>query len=141
MPDPIQYTARDLDLGPRLFRTLTVAASPAAAAETIVATLTITEDLAVSQGVYLFAQIGFTVGTNGVSARLRIKHTNASGATLGDTGAKTETAANLDALSCLGFDASPSSPTTGQVYVATLILASASAASTVGSAALFALVV
>lgn len=41
MPQPIRQNVADHDLSPRVAATKTVAASPAAAAETIIATLTI----------------------------------------------------------------------------------------------------
>src|SRR5207253_848319 len=107
-----------LDLSPRYKYSVTVAGSPAAAAETTVATLTITEDLAVNLAVELVAWCAFTVGTNGTACTLKIHHTNAAGATLASSGAVTATAANLMTLSAHGVDTVPVLP--GQIYIATL---------------------
>lgn len=136
MPVPIQQAADSIDLGPRFFFTATVAGSPAAAAETIVATLTPTGDIAVTKGVFLFGALAFTVGTAGVSARYRIRQTNAAGTVVFDSGATTAgiAAANVVAADVQGVDTAPTMP--GQVYVLTLTVGSASAASTVSAASL-----
>lgn len=135
---PIQYSGKFMDLSGRIAHSETVVASPAAATETIIATVTIPSDVAVTAGVFLFGWAAFTVGTNGVSANLKLRQTDASGTTKAATGAMTETAANLDARSILGFDAAP--PAAG-VYVLTLTVASGSAPSTVSAVELVALVV
>jgi hypothetical protein len=139
MPVPIQQSVTNHDLSTRFQGTSTVAASPSAAAETIIATLTLANfgDLSVTSGIRLQGFAAFTVGTNGVSAVLRIRQTNASGTVVVSSGAVTETAANLDELSVLGFDAAPGV----SVYVMTLQLASASAASTVSALHLSATIV
>jgi hypothetical protein len=131
MPTPIRQSATDHDLSSRLVSTTTVAGSPSAAAETVIATLTNTNfgDLSLVSGVRLRGWCAFTVGTNGVSARLRIKETNTSGTTVADTGLTTVTAANLLEMSIAGFDAAPGVG----VYVLTLIIGSGSAASTVSA--------
>lgn len=131
-------SAAGIDLSPRVQRTSTVAASPTDDAETIVASLTIIGNLAVGTGILLLGWGAFTVGTNGVSCNLKIRKTNASGSTLGATGAITYTAADLGALSLQGLDTSPTLP--GQVYVLTATLASASAASTFSAVGLTAFV-
>lgn len=131
MPPPIQTSSPFIDLSARFKRTTTVGASPSAATETIIATLTITEDLVIVAGIQLVAWAAFTVGTNGVSANLKIRQTNASGSTIAASGATTQTAANLATLSAHGFDTGATLP--GQVYVATLTVASGSAASTVSA--------
>lgn len=137
--DPFRFGAAGIDLSGRLFRTATVAASPADATETIVASLTIGEDLAVAEGVLLWAYAAYTVGTNGVSVLPRIRRTNAAGTVIIAGGAQTSVAANLDNQGIQGFDSSPSIP--GQVYVLTLTVGSATAASTVSAVELVALVV
>src|SRR5437868_6790977 len=138
-PKPIQLASQEVDLTDRVGRSVTVAGSPAAAAETIVCTATAPADLRADAVILLFGFIAFTVGTNGVSARARIKQTDASGTAKADTGAVTATAANLMALSLMGVDTAPIA--TGQVYVITLIVASGSAVTTVSNATLIALVV
>ena len=136
---PITANAVNLDLSGRFFRTDTVAASPSAATETIIATLTIGSQIAVVSGIYLFGFAAYTVGTNGVSVNLKIRQTDTSGTTIKATGAVTSTAANLGTMDLQGFDSSPTLP--GQVYVLTMTVASGSAASTVSAAALYAVVV
>lgn len=139
MPPPIQTTARGIDLSPRFVYSKTVAGSPAAAAETTAATLTVPEDLVVATGIEVVAWCALTVGTNGTSVTLKIHHTDASGATLASSGAVTATAANLITVSAHGIDLVPVLP--GQIYIATLTVANGSAASTVSAVYLRALVV
>lgn len=138
-PLPIQYDAARLDLSPRVFRSTTVAGSPAAAAETTVCTLTCTGDIAVIAGIVLIGWYSVTAGTNGVSLVTKLRRTDTSGATVATSGAITAVAASLYTQSIVGFDTGPTMP--GQVYVMTLTVASASAASTVSAAGLVALVV
>lgn len=129
MPQPIRRSAVDLDLSPRVVASKAVVASPSAATETIIASLTIPSfgDLSIVSGIQLEGWAAFTVGTNGVSANLRIRQTDASGTIIAATGATTVTAADLRSLVALGFDA-----TAGvSVYVLTLTVGSGSAASTV----------
>lgn len=139
MPAPIQYSAEHIDLGPRFFYSETVAGSPAAASETTICTVTISGDLAFSQGVLLEGWFSFTVGTSGVSATVKIRRTNTSGSTIVTTGALTVTAANLYQYDIRGVDEAPTLP--GQVYVLTLTVGSGAAASTVSAAALTATVI
>jgi hypothetical protein len=135
---PIKTNAAGLDLSPRIARSDTVAASPTDSTETIVCTLTIPLDVQPTLGVFLLGFAAFTVGTNGVSANLRIRQTNAAGSVIKATGATTETAANLDDKNVQGFDTAP--PAAG-VYVLTLTVGSASAGSTVSAASLVAIVI
>lgn len=139
MPDPIRFAGSQVDLSQRLFETHTVVASPTDGTETIIASLTISQDIICALGVLLVAQAALTVGTNGVSANLRIRKTNASGTILWATGATTVTAANLISRSGQGLDASPTLP--GAVYVVTLAVGSASAGSTVSAVSLAAFAV
>src|ERR671936_684160 len=103
MPAPWTGTDRQLDLSPRYKTSVTVAGSPALAAETTIATLTVTEDLAVALGVELVAWCAFTVGTAGDGANLKIRQTGPSGTTIAATGLVTATAANLMTLSAHGL--------------------------------------
>jgi hypothetical protein len=142
MPPPIQESAANLDLSPRLYTSSVVAGSPAAAVETIVASVTITGDIAVLAGVHLFAFAAFTVGTNGVSVRAQLKRTNAAGTTVLDSGITNEgvtAATQLGTRTLIGFDAFQVAA--GGVYVLTLTVGSASAPSTVSAVTLTALVV
>jgi hypothetical protein len=131
MPQPIAQSITNHDLSSRFQGTSTVGASPAAGAETIVGTLTLASfgDIAVVSAIRLHGWAAFTAGTNGVSATLRIRETNVSGAVVASTGAVTVTAASLYALDVLGADAAPGV----NVYVLTLTVGSGSAASTVSA--------
>jgi hypothetical protein len=139
MPVPLRYDATALDLSPRIQRTTTVSASPAAAVETIIATLTIAGDLAAVNGIHLDGWAAYTVGTSGVSVNLQIKRTNAAGTVIVATGALTRAAAALHADRAFGIDTGPTLP--GQVYVLTMTVASAVAASTVSALMLQATIV
>lgn len=135
----IHLNAAGVDLGPRVQRTATVVASPAAATETIIASLTIAGNLATSVGVFLFGFAAFTVGASGVGVNLKLHVTDASGTTLKATGILTYAAADLGALSIQGLHTTPAIP--GQVYVMTATVASGAAESTVSAVELVALVV
>lgn len=127
----ISRSSAGIDLSARFQSTTTVAASPSGASETVIATLTLNPvSLALASGIWLSGWAAYTVGTNGVSVRLRIKQTNTSGSTVADTGVLNKTAASLYADDAQGIDASPPA---GGVYVLTMIVASGSAASTVSS--------
>lgn len=136
---PLKLDSSVVALAARHFRTATVVESPAAAAETIIASLTIDADLVVTQGVALRAFCAYTVGTDGVSGNLRIRKTDVAGSVLKATGALTVVAAQLHAPNILAFDTAPTLP--NQVYVLTLVVASGSAASTVSAVELDALVI
>lgn len=138
-PDPIKLDAAVVSLGSRFFQTATVAASPAAGTITVVASLTINENLVVSEGVMLWAYGAFTVGTDGVSALWQIRKTDATGSIIKASGAKTVVAAQLHDEALSGFDSSPSLP--GQVYALCLTVGSGSAPSTVSAVTLAALVI
>jgi hypothetical protein len=139
VPDPIRQGAASLDLSERVFRTATVAASPAAAAETTIATLNIAQDLAIMEGVLLVAHFAWTVGTAGVSGAVRIRRDSITGTVVKASGAKTRTAAQLVDDAIVGFDTGASLP--NEVYVLTLTVASASAESTVSAVDFVALVI
>jgi hypothetical protein len=139
MPNPIQLAGAGVDLSKRIQETHTVVGSPATNAETIVASLTITDDLVVGRGVFLEAAVAYTVGTSGVSGTLKLRQTNTSGATIASTGALTIVATNLRSDAVQGVDASPTLP--GQIYVVTLTIGSGAATSTVSAVSLFATIV
>jgi hypothetical protein len=139
MPNPIQLAGAGVDLSKRIQETHTVVGSPATNAETIVASLTITDDLVVGRGVFLEAAVAYTVGTSGVSGTLKLRQTNTSGATIATTGALTIVATNLRSDAVQGVDASPTLP--GQIYVVTLTIGSGAATSTVSAVSLFATIV
>jgi hypothetical protein len=139
MPQPIRQDAAGIDLTPRFVRSVTVAGSPAAAAETTVATITVPGDIAQVLGIELIGWGAFTVGTSGTASTLRIRQTNTSGTVIASTGALTTAAAALFAPSVMGLDTAGVLP--GQVYVLTLQVTSAAAASTFSAVYLRALVV
>jgi predicted permease len=138
-PQPIQYDAAHLSLASRFFHSEAVVASPADDTETIICSVAIGGDLAVTQGVYLFGWCAVTAGTNAVGATLQIRQTNAAGSSKVSTGAVTVVATKLYAPSVFTIDTAPGSTT--QVYVLTLTMLSGSAASAVSQARLMALVV
>lgn len=139
MPDPIQIGSAKLDLSERFFRTAAVTASPADATETVIATLSITPDLAVMEGVVLWAWYSVTVGTAGVSLLTRIRRDSLTGTVVKASGATTAAAASLQDRALVAFDTGPSLP--NEVYVVTAAVASATAASTVSAVELAALVI
>ncbi len=116
---PITDSAAKIDLTPRFGGSSTVQNSPiAAAAETIIATVNITDFAATAMvaGVRLQGWAAFTVGGSGTAATLRIRQTNVGGTVVVSSGAVTATAANLMAFDVLGADAAPGVGT----YVLTL---------------------
>lgn len=139
MPEAIRWNAAGLDLSPRVFRTGTVVASPATDAEIVVAQINITPDLAVTAGVALWAWCSLTVGTAGVSIVARLRRDSLTGTAIKASGATTAVAAQLVDRAIMGFDTTPTLP--NEVYVLTLTVASASAASTVSAVELVGLVI
>ena len=138
-PPPIQIGAAKLDLSERFFRTATVDASPAAGSETVVATLNVTPELAVMEGVIVWAYVALTIGASGVSLNTRIRRDSVSGTIIKASGATTVTAANLVDRAIVGTDTSPSLP--NEVYVLTLTVGSGAAESTVSAVELACLVI
>jgi hypothetical protein len=137
--DPIEYDGGRLDLSRRFKQTSTVVASPAASTETIIASLTITENIQATLGVFLWGFAAWTVGTSGDGVNLKLHATDASGTTIKASGLITSTATNLDARSIVGLATSPTIP--GQVYVLTMTVHGGAAESTVSAVTLMALVV
>lgn len=139
MPLPIQAGAQSLDLSPRVFRSTTVAASPAAAAETTICTVTVSGDLATALGVLIIGAAAYTVGATGTAVTLRIRQTDTSGTVVFSSGAQTRTAANLHSDAVAGFDSGQVAAR--QVYVLTMTVTGGSGASTVSAATLVAIAV
>ena len=139
--EPIARSALALDLSPRFAVYTTVDASPSAASETVVATLTIANfaNIAVVSGVWLSAWLAFTVGTSGANVTLKIRQTNISGTVVATTGVLTGgvAAGNLLAQDVEGFDSGAGKLS----YCVTLTVGSAAAASTVSAAVVKAIVV
>lgn len=140
-PNPIVVSGTGVDLSTRVQVTTTVGASPSAAAETIIGTLTLSNFtlLQVTTGVELSGWAAFTVGTSGTAVTMRIRQTNVSGTVIATTGALTGgiAAANLVAQDVEGFDAGAGVA----VYVLTLQVTAGAATSTVSALKLRALVV
>jgi hypothetical protein len=141
MPRGINESADAIDLRPRVVVSTAVVASPAAAAETIIAQTAAIGDVAVLQGVLVSGWCAFTVGTSGTAVRLRLRQTNVAGTIVADTGALTAgiAAAALVSQDVEGFDAAAVSPT--QVYVLTLTVTAGAAVSTVSAVKLSGIVV
>lgn len=137
--EPIVRSGAGVDMSSRFVRSVTVSASPAAATETTIASITIPGNVVQALGIELIGFAAFTVGTNGVSVNLKIRQTNTSGSTIAATGAVTATAANLGSLYVAGLDTAGVIP--GQVYVLTMTVASGSASSAVSAVYLRALIV
>lgn len=141
MPVPIAQNAANIDLTQRAAATTTVVGSPALAAETIIASLTLNTDEAILSGIMLRGFAAFTIGASGTAATLRIRRTSVAGTIVANTGALTGgiAAGNLVAETILGFDTGAA--TTGQVYVLTLQITAGGAASTVSAVEFDALIV
>jgi len=137
--NPIQLSAEGVDLSPRVFRSATVVGSPATSAEVVVAQISIGPELAVGLGVLLFAYATLTVGTDGTSIVTRLRRDSLTGTVIKASGATNATAAQLVDRAIQGFDATPTLP--GEVYVLTLTVAAASAASTVTATELVGIVI
>ena len=141
MPSPIRYDSIGFDLTKRIQVYTTVDASPSAATETVIATLTLASfaDLSVLSGVRVSGWAAFTVGTSGANARLRIRQTNVSGTVVADSGALTGgiAAGNLIAQDVEGFDSGAGA----SAYALTLQVGSGAAASTVSKLVLQAVII
>jgi hypothetical protein len=137
----INESADAIDLSPRFIRSAVVVASPALAAETIIAQSPAVGDVAIIQGVRLSGWAAFTVGTTGTAVRLRLRQTNVAGTVVADTGALTAgiAAAALVSQDVEGFDAAAVAP--AQVYVLTLQVTGGSAVSTVSAVMISGLVI
>jgi len=139
---PIARNVQDVDLSARFPSTTSIVASPSAAAETIIANLTIPQFgvVPIVSGVLLQGWAAYTVGTSGASVTFRIRQTNVSGTVVVSTGALTGSqhgAGILSADDIAGVDAAPGVG----VYCLTMQVASAAAASTVSALLLTATVV
>lgn len=139
MPVGIAITGSAIDLSSREGDTAAVTASPAAAAETAIATLVLPTDVVVTHGVLIIGFAAWTVGTSGTTSTLKIRQTDTSGTTIKSTGAIATAAASLQAMSILGLDTAPG--THGQTYVLTLTVANGAAVSTVSAVELAAIII
>ena len=137
MPEPIRQTLLDHDLSPRIAVSTTVVASPSAAVETIIASVSVPSfgDVPIVSGVLIYGWAGFTVGTAGISGKLTLRQTSVAGTIVTTGPAVTMVAANVEELSLIGFDSGAGA----SVYKLTLTVASANAASTVSVVGLVAI--
>lgn len=139
MPEPFHVSGAVVDLASRIFQDKTVDASPAAADETVIATLTMPDDLAVGEGVMLFGWCTLTVGTSGTAITARLRRDSVAGTVIAASGATTATAAQLVDRTIMGFDTAPSFP--NEVYVLTLQVTAGAAVSTVSAVTLLGIVI
>lgn len=142
MPQPITANVVHADLSGRFPVTTTVVASPALAAETIIASLAIPAfgDTPILSGVLLQGWAAYTVGTSGTAVTFRIRQTNAAGTVVVSSGALTGSqhgAGILSADDIQGFDVLPGVAT----YVLTMQVTAGAAASTVSAVCLNATVI
>lgn len=126
-------------LSTALFQTAAVTGSPAAAAETIVATLALPTNIRADQKVYLLGWMSLTVGTNGTALTVKVRQTNVAGTVVATSGAEGASAAALVSRSIIAVD-TPGLQS-GFTYVMTLTVTAGSAASTVSAVGLVAVVV
>src|SRR5690348_12473482 len=133
MPVPLKDDSAGLNLSSRFQFTTAVVASPAAAAETIIAQLNLNTDETIVSGISIRGWAAFTVGTTGTAVTFRIRRTNVAGALVVASGALTGgvAAGNLLAQDIYGFDTGAA--VTGQIYVMTMQVTGGSAASTVSA--------
>jgi hypothetical protein len=122
------------------FTTKVVVASPAGAAETIIATLANVSTDGPSQQVNLAGWAAFTVGTSGTAVRFRIRESSLTGTLVADSGAVTGgvAAGNLLTGEVNGIDLP--GDVAGLVYELTMQVTAGAAASTVSAVALTAIV-
>lgn len=143
MPNiPIRINAQEVDWSARLVDTTTVQNSPiAAAAETIIATVTVPDfgSVAIQSKVYLDGWAALTVGGSGTALTLRIRQTNGSGTVVATTGALTGgiAAAALVAQDVAGSDATPGVGT----YVLTCQITAGATNTTISAVSLRAFIV
>lgn len=128
---PIRYNVKEVDLSARFGQSTVVVASPALAAETIIASLAFGGfgDTSVQAGVDLTGWAAFVVGTSGTTVDLRLRQTNVTGSVVAATDVVNVSAGNKYALTVVGFDPSPGVAT----YVLTMQVANGAAASTVSA--------
>lgn len=125
-------------VAPRLLQSVTVAASPAAAAETAVCTVKGITSRGGSGSVSLSGAVDLSIGTAGTAVTLRIRRGDTTaGTAVATAGPFTVTATDRYPLQVEGLDAP--GEIAGQDYTLTVQVTSATAASTVNAASLSAL--
>lgn len=137
---PFTLGAIGIDLSGRFAASTTVVASPALAAETIIASVTVPGGLSYALGVFVTGWAAFTVGTSGTAVTLRVRQSSVAGTLVASSGALTGGVAAA-ALLAQDIDAFDSAPADSQVYKLTLQVTAGSAASTVSAVTIAALAV
>ena len=128
MGTPMRYAGIDVDLSSRIAVSTTVAASPAAGAETVIASVTLPSNFRSAEQVLVDAWAAFVIGTSGVSARLRIRRSDINGAVVGDSDVLT---GGIAAGNKVAQDVAALDTASVAVYALTLLVGSGAAASTV----------
>ena len=141
MPLNYQQTAFNSDWSSRIVSSSTVVASPSAAAETIIASITLPGFVQITNNVIVSGWCAYTVGTNGTTVELRIRQTGLAGAVVGDTGALSGSQHGAAILSCDDVTGLDTAATGGTVYKMTMQVANGSATSTVSAVVLYAMIV
>lgn len=136
--EAIVQSAKGIDLSARWSFSTTVVASPAAAAETIIGSVTVPGDAYVAAGVIVWGWCSFTVGTSGTTAQLRVRQTNVSGTIIGDSAATNAAAGTVNVRDVIDVD---TAPVGAQVYKLTLQIANGAATSTVSAVFIAAVVI
>lgn len=142
MPAPFTQSNYQEDQSPRFVASVTVVASPAAAAETIIGSVSLPSllDLPIASGVMLFGWAAYTVGTSGTAVQFRIRQTSVGGTLVAgaDSGAVTAAATNLREQGVYGFDLAP---VAGGIYKLTMQVTNGAASSTVSAVTLIAIAI
>lgn len=119
---------------PLHYATFAVTASPSAAAETVVATLTGVDLKFSDQVIKLSAAINFTVGTSGNAATLKLRRDSLTGTQVGATVTlPVTTVVATDTVIGVIYASDQPGNVAGATYVLTLTVASAAATSTVNN--------
>jgi hypothetical protein len=141
---PISVNGAGVDMSARMGGNSTVVASPATNAATAVGTIPAIQSAVVAAtGIFIMAQVAYTVGTSGTAATYKIRQgtTAGSGTTLFNSGAITSgiSAGNLVVENIWGLDTSPTLP--GQAYQLELTITGGAATSTVSAIQMFYIIV
>lgn len=140
MPFGISFGGQVIDFSQRIVQSTAIVGSPALAAETIVASVTIPTNVPIVSGCIVFGWVAYTVGTSGTAVQLQIRQTSVGGASVCASGALTGSqhgAGVLSADDVGGFDASPAAV---QTYKLTMQVTNGAATSTVSAVQLVAIV-
>lgn len=142
-PESFAIGGLRVDLSSRVRQTTAVIASPAGAAETVIATTPAFDGaIPFALGVFLTAEVAYTTGATATAVTVRIRQgTGVAGTTVYSTGAMTgghNAGALLVSDSAQGFDTAPAA---GQQYSLTLLVTGATGASAVSAVSLVAIAV